>query len=170
MSSRRTSRIRSNSPEQSSLLEETWARVQQELQASQNSIRERLSVKRRLADTITRTEQRVAEIEINLSRFEQLERVYRSDIERLEAIEEAGFLLAVGGDKDCPLCGAPPEAQHLAHGLRDIEAAREAGAGRDRQDFAANGSTCAARLRNYTLRAPCKRGDARSCKDRWLVA
>src|SRR5208337_4745810 len=112
--------------EQSSLLEQTWGRVQRELQTAQNSIRELLSGKRRLADNITHTEQRLAEIEINLARFEQLEQVYRSDIERLEAIEEAGFLLSVGGDKVCPLCGAPPEAQHLAHGLSDIEAAHEA--------------------------------------------
>jgi hypothetical protein len=113
-------------PVQNSRLEEAWARVQQELEAAQSSIRERLSDKRELADAITRTEQRLAEIEINLGRFEQLEEVYRSDIERLEAIEEAGFLLAVGGDKDCPLCGAPPEAQRHAHGLSDIEAARDA--------------------------------------------
>lgn len=113
-------------PDQNSRLEEAWARIQRELQAAQDSIRERLSAKRELADAITGTEQRLAEIEINLSRFKQLEQVYRSDIERLEAIEEAGFLLAVGGDKDCPLCGAPPEAQRHAHGLSDIETARDA--------------------------------------------
>jgi hypothetical protein len=107
-------------------LEETWTHVQRELQAAQNSIRDRLSAKREIAETITQMEQRLAEIEINLSRFEQLEQVYRSDIDRLEAIEEAGFLLAVGGDKDCPLCGAPPEAQRNVHGLTDIEAARDA--------------------------------------------
>jgi hypothetical protein len=108
-------------PEQTSRLEDTWVRVQRELQAAQHSIRERLSAKRQLADAITGTEQRLAEIEINLGRFEQLEQVYHSDIERLEA----GFLLAIGGDKDCPLCGAPPEAQRHAHGLSDIEAARD---------------------------------------------
>jgi hypothetical protein len=113
-------------PEQNSRLEEAWTRFQGELQAAQNSIREQLSAKRQLADAISHNEERLAEIGINLARFEQLERVYRSDIERLEAIEEAGFLLAVGGDKDCPLCGAPPEAQRNAHGLRDIEAARDA--------------------------------------------
>jgi hypothetical protein len=113
-------------PDQNSRLEEEWARVQQGLQAAQDSIRQRLSAKRELANAIAGTEQRLAEIEINLGRFEQLERVYRSDIERLEAIEEAGFLLAVGGDKDCPLCGAPPEAQRHQHGLSDIEAARDA--------------------------------------------
>jgi hypothetical protein len=113
-------------PEQNSRLEAEWALVQRELQAAQNSIRERLSAKRELADAIAHMEQRLGEIKINLRRFEQLEQVYRSDIQRLEAIEEAGFLLAVGGDKDCPLCGAPPEAQRHAHGLSDIEAARDA--------------------------------------------
>jgi hypothetical protein len=113
-------------PEQSSRVEELWAGVQRELEAAQNSIRQRLSAKRPMSDDITRTEQRLAEIGINLRRFEQLEQVYRSDIQRLEAIEEAGFLLSVGGDRDCPLCGAPPEAQRDAHGLSDIEAARDA--------------------------------------------
>jgi hypothetical protein len=113
-------------PDQSSLLEESWARAQRDVQMAQESIRTRLAAKRQLASDISFSEQRRAEIQINLGRFEQLEEVYRSDIERLEAIEEAGFLLALGGDKDCPLCGAPPEAQRHVHGLGDIEKARDA--------------------------------------------
>jgi hypothetical protein len=112
--------------EQNDRLEESWARAQREMQMAQESIRARLATKRQLAMDISRNEERRAEIQINLGRFEQLEEVYRSDIERLEAIEEAGFLLELGGDKDCPLCGAPPEAQRHAHGLADIEKARAA--------------------------------------------
>ncbi|MFI5011387.1 MAG: hypothetical protein ACHQAY_03475 [Hyphomicrobiales bacterium] len=113
-------------PDQSGLLEESWARAQRDVQMAQESIRARLSAKRQLASDISNRERRRAEIQINLGRFEQLEEVYRSDIERLQAIEEAGFLLALGGDKDCPLCGAPPEAQRHVHGLADIEKARDA--------------------------------------------
>lgn len=113
-------------PEQNERLEESWATAQREVQAAQNSIRSRLSAKRELGAAISRHQERRAEIAINLGRFEQLKEVYRSDIERLEAIEEAGFLLALGGDKDCPLCGAPPDAQRHVHGLADIEKARDA--------------------------------------------
>jgi hypothetical protein len=52
--------------------------------------------------------------------------VYESDIQRLEAIEEAGFLLSLGGDRDCPLCGASPEHQKFVHGIYEIESARTA--------------------------------------------
>jgi hypothetical protein len=113
-------------PDQGQRLQVTLDTVQSDVQAAQESIRERLARKRRLADGISEVQQRLADIGINLERFEQLEAVYRSDIERLEAIEEAGFLLTVGGDKDCPLCGAPPEAQRQVHGLTDIERARDA--------------------------------------------
>jgi septal ring factor EnvC (AmiA/AmiB activator) len=34
--------------------------------------------------------------------------------------------LSLGGDRDCPLCGASPAAQQHEHGLRDIERARAA--------------------------------------------
>jgi hypothetical protein len=113
-------------PEQGQRLQATLDAVQRDVQAAQESIRERLAHKRRLADGISDVQQRLVDIGINLERFEQLEAVYRSDIERLEAIEEAGFLLTAGGDKDCPLCGARPEAQRKVHGLTDIERARDA--------------------------------------------
>jgi hypothetical protein len=112
--------------DQNRLLEESWTRAQRDVQMAQESIRARLAAKRQLALEISRKQERRAEIQINFGRFEQLEEVYRSDIERLEAIEEAGFLLALGGDKDCPLCGAPPEAQRHVHGIADIERARDA--------------------------------------------
>src|SRR3546814_18605436 len=52
--------------------------------------------------------------------------VYESDVARLEAIEEAGFLLGLQSDGDCPVCGAPIEAQKHDHALGEIEAARAA--------------------------------------------
>jgi hypothetical protein len=112
--------------DQSEKLEEGWARLQRDFQLAHDSIRSRLSRKRQLATDISLLERRRAEIEINLGRFEQLEEVYSSDVERLDAIEEAGFLLTLGGDKDCPLCGAAPGAQRHAHGTDEIEIARDA--------------------------------------------
>ena len=111
---------------QSDASEKTWAAGQEEAQTAQHSIREAMAEKGRLARAIFRREQRRGEIQINFSRFEQLADVYASDIRRLEAIEEAGFVLALGGDRPCPLCGATPDDQNHSHGLGDIKRARGA--------------------------------------------
>lgn len=113
-------------PDQLSRLEDSWAEAQREAQAAQQSIRGKLATKNYLAKAIFAREQRRAEIQINFGRFEQLESVYQSDIRRLEAIEEAGFVLAVGGDRPCPLCGATAEDQKHSHGMADIKRARDA--------------------------------------------
>jgi hypothetical protein len=55
---------------------------------------------------IFRRRQRRSEIQLNFERFEQLDDVYASDIARLEAVEEAGFVLSLNGDKPCPLCAS----------------------------------------------------------------
>lgn len=112
--------------QQSEKLEETFKRSQQEFVIAQTSIREGLARKRELVALITQAQTRRGEIELNLARFQQLNQVYASDIARLEAVEEAGFLLMLGSDKDCPLCGAPPEAQRHDHGLSGIDEARQA--------------------------------------------
>lgn len=112
--------------EQAEKLEETYKQIQRELADAQVSIRDSLAHKRGLAQSITHWQQRRSEIDLNLSRFDQLSKVYASDIARLQAVEEAGFLLLLGSEKDCPLCGAPPEVQRHDHGLQSIEDAREA--------------------------------------------
>src|SRR5699024_5890744 len=71
-------------------------------------------------------QQRVTDIAVSLQNFEQLQSVYASDIARLEAIEEAGFLFRMDAHKACPVCGAPPEAQVHDDELIDIEKARAA--------------------------------------------
>jgi hypothetical protein len=113
-------------PDQHRRLEETWQAAQSELEAARGSIRSLQSNKWETANLITRLKRRREEIEINVARFEQLRDVYDSDVQRLEAIEEAGFLLSLGGDRDCPLCGASPEHQRVAHGIDEIERAQSA--------------------------------------------
>lgn len=115
-------------PNQEKRLDATFAQAQADADAAQGSIRELLADKRRIGTEYANMERRAGEIELNLGRFAQLHEVYQSDIERLEALEEAGFLLSLGGDRDCPLCGASPAAQQHEHGLRDIERARAAAA------------------------------------------
>jgi uncharacterized protein with HEPN domain len=97
-------------------LEETWQVAQSELDTSRESFRNLLSTKWDTTHLISRLKHRREEIEINFGRFEQLREVYQSDIQRLEAIDEAGFLLSLGGDRDCPLCGASPDHQKKAYG------------------------------------------------------
>ena len=112
--------------QQSDKLNETLDRAQQEMRLAQGSICGRLAAKQELAENIFWYEQRRSEIQLNFGRFEQLADIYNSDIARLEAIEEAGFVLSLNGDKPCPLCGASPEAQKLSHGISDIKRANAA--------------------------------------------
>lgn len=113
-------------PTQNQRLETLFEKVQSEFDVAQGSIRELLDEKRRLAVEIPNVAGRREEIRLHYERFDQLDRIYRSDIERLGALEEAGFLLTLGGDKACPLCGAPAEAQKHTHGLENVEDVREA--------------------------------------------
>ena len=107
-------------------LEQTFTAAQADVDAMQGLIRSLLADKRDIGLDFARMDRRLGEVELNLARFVQLHQIYQSDIERLEALEEAGFLLALGGDRDCPLCGASPEAQRHEHGSGDIERVRAA--------------------------------------------
>lgn len=113
-------------PAQNQRLESSFEKVQSEFDAAQGSIRELLEEKRRLAVEIPNISGRREEIRLHRERFDQLDRIYLSDIERLGALEEAGFILTLGGDRTCPLCGAPAEAQKHTHGLENVEQVREA--------------------------------------------
>jgi hypothetical protein len=98
---------------------EAWERAR-------TSLRELLDVKRRLRSETSGLDTRRSDIRVHLDRFSQLDKVYVSDMARLEALEEAGFLLSLGADRDCPLCGAPHDVQRIEHGTEDIERQRTA--------------------------------------------
>ena len=115
-------------PDQARRLEESFAAAQAELDAAQGTIRTLLEQKRQLGLEVSLAAGRLDEIDLSLRRFEQLDSVYVSDIQRLEALEEAGFLLSLGGDRECPLCGAAAEAQHHHQDVHDIERVRSAAA------------------------------------------
>lgn len=107
-------------------LDEELEAVEQDIVAARSSVREGLEQKRALAVQIGRDQQRANDIALSLDNFEQLRAVYASDIARLEALEEAGFLFGMDADKACPVCGAPPEAQVHDHAFIEIEKARRA--------------------------------------------
>jgi hypothetical protein len=100
--------------------------IRQEVEAGRESIRGLVSARTDLASSISGDTARLNEVAAHVGRFHELERLYTSDIERLEAIEEAGFLLNLGGEHNCPLCGASPTNQHASHGTATIEAMRNA--------------------------------------------
>jgi len=91
-----------------------------------SSIRDLLTEKQALARSIPDTASRLDEVSLHIDRFEQLQGVYASDVDRLEALEEAGFLLGLSSTRECALCGAAPSAQIHAHDHEDIAVVREA--------------------------------------------
>lgn len=107
-------------------LESTFQSLNNTVQRAQNSARELLRRKHDLTGALFSRRARLAEIDYNLARFAQLAEVYDSDIARLAALEEAGFMLVVGTERDCPLCGAPPTAQSHQHSVEEIELVRSA--------------------------------------------
>lgn len=111
---------------QNDRINETLSRISGDLDSARSSIRSLLDDKRRLSVEIGAAERRSTEIWLSLDSFNQLKEVYDSDIARLELLEEAGFLLGLDGKRDCPVCGAAPEAQAHSHGLVDIEDVRAA--------------------------------------------
>ena len=92
----------------------------------QNSL-DALALKERgLSDDIQGYQARIAELNALKVRFDELARVYASDIDRLEGLEEGGFLLQHFAAINCPLCGASPNHQKHDHGLGGIEEQRHA--------------------------------------------
>jgi len=71
---------------------------------------------------------RQAEIDGLLGRFSLLDQHYRSDLDRLEAVSEAGFFFVALDVGRCPLCGAPAGDHRHDGGLHDgdIDALRVA--------------------------------------------
>ncbi len=81
---------------------------------------------RGLSDDIQRYQARIADLNALKVRFDELARVYASDIDRLEGLEEGGFFLQRFATINCPLCGASPDHQKHDHGLGGIEEQRHA--------------------------------------------
>jgi hypothetical protein len=112
--------------DQAARLDASFAAAQADLDAAQASIGDLLVEKRELSRQLSMAASRLDDLDLSLARFDQLDAVYRSDIERLEALDEAGFLIALGGGRDCPLCGAEPGAQRHQDEIGDVERIRAA--------------------------------------------
>lgn len=113
-------------PAQNERLTATLEKIQSEFNSVQGSIRELVDEKQLLSIQIPQSGQRMEEIQVHLERFAQLEEVYCSDIGRLGALEEAGFLLSLNGEKECALCGAPASAQRHTQDIDNINQVHKA--------------------------------------------
>src|SRR5579871_1058249 len=102
--------------EQLGRLDTSLAGYSQQLAVTEGDYRRLILRRRELRERLEGARDRRDEIESLVERFDLLNRHYRSDIERLRGIEEAGTLFTVLGRAPCPLCGSAPE-----HHQRDAD-------------------------------------------------
>lgn len=82
--------------------------------------------RRSMLDRARELGDRASELDLTLERFAKLQSVYSSDLERLQSIEEGGYVLVAMAGMPCAVCGAPPEAQRHSHAAEEIEMAHRA--------------------------------------------
>ena len=92
-------------------LDETIGGVEDELRLAQADIDETVQARRLVVAEAMKRQARIDEIDELVARFDLLEQHYQSDTYRLQAIREAGTMLAYVEAAPCPLCGTPPEEQ-----------------------------------------------------------
>lgn len=72
------------------------------------------------------TDAALEELALTIERFGLLDRVYRSDTQRLTSLLEGSAALLIGGSGPCPLCGAAEDHQRHDHGVEHVQASRRA--------------------------------------------
>lgn len=112
--------------DQFSRIEASLQSLQSDLIARQNRIDQLIVTRRSHLDDLNRLQSRRREGLVTISRFDELEQVYNSDIERLRGLEEGGALFAVRAGRPCPLCGATADAHTLTYDATQIAEARDA--------------------------------------------
>lgn len=105
----------------------------EKLKAAQHRLDHLVIERRREFERRRTAVEKQAELELTLRRFARLQSVYRSDLQRLKSIEEGGYLLVALAGMECPVCGAPPEAQKHSHATEEIDIAYQAAAAEARK-------------------------------------
>ncbi|WP_412527429.1 hypothetical protein [Burkholderia lata] len=103
------------------------------LRDAQSELDSLIAERRDATDRRRELQERSAELELTLQRFAKLQAVYRSDLERLQSIEEGGYVLVALAGMDCPVCGAAPSAQKHNHAADEISIAHMAAAAEARK-------------------------------------
>ncbi|MGK7235870.1 hypothetical protein [Streptomyces hygroscopicus] len=114
-------------------LRQRLARIQTAIDSQSQSLRiitdrHVTAVTRRMqaSQDLAALESRLTEVTDLLTRFRLLEQQYRSDLERLAMVSEAGSLLGFFRVGTCVFCGAQPEHQHPGHSARETTQLHEA--------------------------------------------
>lgn len=100
--------------------------LQRTLAQRQKRLDEIRAERRTKVDAQADAQERQTDILLTVERFDLLAKVYDSDMERLQSLDEGGAALLAGSHRPCPLCGAMPEHQHRTHGLDEVDQARRA--------------------------------------------
>lgn len=114
-------------------LKASGATTTAELQAVQAMLDDNAAERRVAVDRLQELTARAAELDITLERFAKLQAVYSSDLDRLRSIEEGGSLLVAMAGRDCPVCGAPPDAQRHQHAAEELSMTHTAAAAEARK-------------------------------------
>lgn len=107
-------------------LESRLNEFQTEILQRQEQLDKMTGARREIRDAIFQSRDRAKEVGLTIERFLQLDRVYLSDLERLEAVDEGGSILLARVGRPCPLCGSEIDANSHSHGQDEIELARTA--------------------------------------------
>ena len=84
----------------------------EELSHTEEEYRSLTDLRRRLRDKRELLRDRRSDTDGLIQRFTLLDEHYKSDLDRLEGLREAGSLVAALSPQTCPLCGAAPSHQH----------------------------------------------------------
>lgn len=93
---------------------------------AQKPINKLLKSKKFFASLLYKKQKSLESFDLNIERLTKLDEIYVSDVQRLEALEEMGFLIAVNKGKECPLCGAYPEHMSDKCSFKNVELTRQA--------------------------------------------
>lgn len=115
------------------LLVQSSGDLSMRLQDAQKKLDSLVSERRNTTDQHRELRNRSSELDLTLQRFSKLQAVYNSDLQRLQSIEEGGYVLLAMADMDCPVCGAPSEAQTHNHAAKEISMAHKAAAAEARK-------------------------------------
>jgi peptidoglycan hydrolase CwlO-like protein len=115
------------------LLDQNTGDLPSRLQEAQKKLDSLVIDRRNATDHRRELHNRACELDLTLQRFAKLQAVYSSDLARLQSIEEGGFVLLAMTNMDCPVCGAPSEAQTHNHAAEEISMAHKAAAAEARK-------------------------------------
>lgn len=121
------------SEEQLEQLERSATDLASRLKEAQKKLDALVGERRKTSERRRELLERAGELGLTIERFFKLQAVYNSDLQRLQSIEEGGFVLVAMTDMDCPVCGAPPDAQKHNHAAEEVAMAHRAAAAEARK-------------------------------------